>query len=565
MNIFKKINFALVLVILIALFLRFYQLGNIPAGLLNDEANAGYDAYSLLLTGRDQWNNFLPVNNFIGFGDFQPPIHRYSSLIPIFLFGLNEFSIRFISALAGVLSTAVLYFLVKKLINQKAAFFSALLLAVMPWAVGLNRIGHESNLAILFLLIALFFGLLQKSPKSLFYCVFFLSLTMYTYSAYILYAPLVLIVVLYLNYKKEKGYRYLLKPLILFLIIISPIIFQKNSALVRFSQVGLTTNINSIGLINNLNDERGQCLNLFNPIICKITDNKGILFTSTFVKNYLSHFSPNFLYINGTATQFSILPKRGLDYLFNFLPLIIGVTFFLKNGRPRKLNVALIILFLLSPLPDSFTSDGNYTRTSIMQPFLALFGGLGIYYVFDILKERKKLRYLLTTIFVLVISFSSVSFFVIYTTYFKNNYSIFSQYGYKDLMEKTYFLKNDYDRIYISKHLNDAKQYIYYLFYNKYDPSSFQQKENVDYKTGSDGWISIDRINNIYFVDNPPIAKELKGLSDERILIISNPVDFPKDVKPVFVIKDKLGNVIFKAIRNFDLLEYEKRQKLLKS
>ncbi len=562
----KILNYIpLFLILILAIFLRFYNLGNIPAGFLNDEANAGYDAYSLLLTGKDQWNNFLPLNNFIGFGDFQPPLHRYSSIIPILIFGLSEFSVRFISALAGVLSVAALYFLVEKLVNRKAAFFSSLLLAVMPWAVGLNRIGHESNLAILFLILALFFGLLQKSGKSLFSCVFFLALSMYTYSAYILYAPLVLIVVFYVNHKKEMGYKSLLKPLILFLIIISPIVLQKNSASVRFSQVGLTTNINSIGLINNLNDERGQCLIMFNPIFCKITDNKVILFTSTFVKNYLSHFSPNFLYINGTTTQFSILPKRGLDYLFNFVPLIIGIAFFLKNKKQRKLTNAFIILFLLSPLPDSFTSDGNYVRASIMQPFLALFGGLGIYYLLDTLKEKKILRYLFTTLFFLSFSFSLISFFIIYTTYFKNNYSIYSQYGYKDLITNIEENRKNYDKIYISKHLNDTKQYIYYLFFTHYDPAKYQSKKNISYSKSQDGWISVDKIENIYFVETLPVIKESSSLENENILLISNPVDFPKLIKPVFEIKDKLDNVLFKAISFSDLLEYNKAQELLKN
>jgi 4-amino-4-deoxy-L-arabinose transferase-like glycosyltransferase len=553
----------LFLVVFVALFLRFYQLGNIPAGFLNDEANAGYDAYSILLTGKDQWNNFLPVNNFIGFGDFQPPVNRYSLLLPIKIFGLNEFSVRFMSALAGVLSVAVLYLLVSKLVNQKAAFFSALLLAIMPWAVGLNRIGHESNLAILFSIAALFFGLVPKSGKSLFFSVFFLSLSMYTYSAYILYAPLVLIVILYVNYKKERGYGYLLKPLVLFLILISPIIFQKNSASVRFSQVGLTTNVNSIGLMNNLNDQRGQCLTTFSPIICKITDNKAILFPSAFIKNFLSHFSPNFLYISGTPTQFSILPQRGLDYLLNFLPLIAGVVFFLKNSKQRKLNNALIILFLLSPVPDSFTSDGNYTRASMMQPFLALFGGLGIYYFLDFLKDKKRLRYLFTALILLVISFSLVSFFIIYSTYFKNNYSIYSQYGYKDLMKKVSLYKNDYAKIYISRHLNDAKQYAYYLFYTKYDPRKYQSKKDVSYSVGADGWVSVDRIENIYFVQNPPTRSQLEEMSNINSLIISNPVDFPKSIKPVFIVKDKLGNTILEAEKSSDLLEYNREQEKL--
>lgn len=558
MNILKKINFILVLVIFIAIFLRFYQLGSIPAGFLNDEANAGYDAYSLLLTGKDQWNSFFPLNNFVGFGDFQPPLNRYSLLIPIFLFGLNEFAVRFISALAGVLSVVAAYFLVKKLVSQKAAYFSALLLAVMPWAVGLNRIGHESNLAILFLITALFFGFLQKFKSSLYYSVIFLSLSMYTYSAYILYAPLVLAVILYSNYTKG-GYKFFLKPLILFLIIISPIFFQKNSASVRFSQVGLTTNINSIGLINVLNDERGQCLTTFNPVICKITNNKGILFTSQFIKNYLSHFSPNLLYISGTPTQFSILPKRGLDYVFNFLPLILGIAFLLKNTQQKKLSMLFLILFLLSPLPDSLTSDGNYTRSSMMIPFIAIITGLGYYYLFNFLRNNyKNLKYPSIALFILLIFLSAISFYVGYSTYFKNNYSIYSQYGYKDLISNIKANETNFNRIYLTTHLNDAKQYIFYLFYSKYDPFLYQQKKDVVYRTVTDGWISVDRIGKIYFVQNPPTLKDLKSLPGSSTLIISNPVDFPQNIKSEFDIKDKLGNIIFKAVRLSDLLEYIK-------
>jgi 4-amino-4-deoxy-L-arabinose transferase-like glycosyltransferase len=557
-SVFNKSYLLLFFIICLAIFLRFYQLGNIPAGFLNDEANAGYDAYSVLLTGKDQWNTFLPLTHFVGFGGAPLPVYRYLSLIPIYLFGLNEFSTRFISSLGGILSVMALYFLVKKLVNKKAALFSALFLAIMPWAIGLSRIGHEANIGILFLIVALIFGLVQKSGKSLYYAAFFLALSMYTYSAYILYAPLVLMVILWVNYEKEKGYGYLLKPLILFLIFISPMIFQQNAASVRFSQVGLTTNINSIGLINNLNDQRGQCLAAFNSTICKITDNKALLFPSTLVKNYLSQFSPNFLYVNGTPTQFSILPERGLDYLFNFLPLILGIVFFLRNNKQRKLSFALTTLFLLSPLPNAFTSDGNYVRSSIMQPFLALFGGLGIYYCWDFLKGKQKLiSYLFATVFLIAISFSLISFFIIYLTYFKNNYAIYSQYGYKDLIQKTYALRNDYNRIYISRHLNDAKQYIYYLFYTKYDPRQYQGKKGVSYSMTTDGWVSVDKIGNIYFVPNPPTGSQLEKMSSLNCLIISSPLDFPKSIKPVFVVKDKLGNVIFEAVRSVDLLRYK--------
>ena len=565
MAIFKnKYLIILFLLFAVAFFLRFYELENIPAGFLNDEANAGYDAYSILLTGRDQWNNILPLNNFIGFGDFPRPIHRYLLLIPVYLFGLNEFSIRFISAFSGVLSVVALFFLVKKLVNKTAAFFSAFLFAVMPWAIGLSRIGHESNIAIFFLIVALILGLVQKSSKSLYYCVIFLAFAMYTYSAYILYAPIVLTLVLYFNYKKEIGYKTLLKPLILFLIIISPIVFQKNSASVRFSQVGLATNIENIGLINNLNDERGQCLIIFNPMVCKVTDNKAILYTSVFIKNYLSHFSPNFLYISGTSTQFSILPKRGLDYIFNFLPLIFGFVFLLKNNKQKKLNRIFISLFLLAPLPDSLTSDGNYVRASIMQPFIAVVTGLGYYYLINyLINKNKTLKYIILLSIFVPISFSLISFFVVYITYFKNNYAIYSQFGYKNLVTNIKNSENFFDKIYLSSHLNDAKQYIYYLFYTKYDPVRYQQKNDVIYTNEQNGWISIDQIGKIYFVQRLPKVKDLESLPNKSVLLISNPVDFPKSIKAVFVVKDKLGNVIFKAVKLSDLLDYNKTHAIL--
>ena len=80
----------------------------------------------------------------------------------------------------------------------------------------------------------------------------------------------------------------------------------------------------------------------------------------------------------------------------------------------------------------------------------------------------------------------------------------------------------------------------------------------MDYSTDQDGWISIDRIENIYFV--PSFSKTLFSAKDpDNNLLISNPVDFPKDIKSEFEVKDKLGNVIFKAVRLRDLVEYNRR------
>jgi predicted membrane-bound mannosyltransferase len=89
----KNYLYLLLLIVIIAGLLRFYQLGNIPAGLTNDEAGVGWDAYSILKTGRDQWNQFMPIH-FIAFGDYPAPALRYLTILPVYLFGLNSFSVR---------------------------------------------------------------------------------------------------------------------------------------------------------------------------------------------------------------------------------------------------------------------------------------------------------------------------------------------------------------------------------------------------------------------------------------------------------------------------------------
>ena len=43
------------LVLLLGIFLRFYKLDVIPNGIDSDEASQGYDAYSILKTGKDRY------------------------------------------------------------------------------------------------------------------------------------------------------------------------------------------------------------------------------------------------------------------------------------------------------------------------------------------------------------------------------------------------------------------------------------------------------------------------------------------------------------------------------
>lgn len=553
-----KNKILLIIIIFLAVFLRFYLLGAIPSGLTNDEAGVGWDAYSILHTGKDQWNQFLPLH-FIAFGDYPPPMMRYITVPSIAVFGLNAFATRFPSALFGVFSVGLMFLLAKKLFNEKVGIVSAFLMAISPWMMGLSRVTIDPNVGISFFILGLLLYIMAlKQIKFLYLSSLFFALAIYTYSAYVLFIPLVALALLIWNFKHVKThFKIYMMAILLFAIILIPNFLTKNTASsVRLSQVGLTTNINSIGLINILNDERGSCQALYNNNICKIADNKIVVFTSTFIKNYTGHFNIDLLYNSGTTTQFSILPERGLEYIFELVFLILGLATIIK--RKDRNGYLLIGLLLIAPIPDALTSNGHYGRASLMAPWLLLIEGLGFFTLLKLISNIsityiRRGAYLLLS---LIIFTAVLIFWINYTTYFKNNYSVYSQYGYESLMKQVYAERNSYDKIYISRHFNDTKQYIYYLFYNQYDPVKFQNKINASYSMDSDGWMSIDKIDNIYFVQNIPPIPASQSTANDRVLIVSAPVDFPKAVKPVFTIKDKLGNVLFKAVNLSDLIKY---------
>ena len=153
----KRVLILLGIICLVGLFLRTYRLADLPNGLTWDEAALGYNAYSLLQTGKDEHGTAWPLV-FKSFGDYKPGAYVYWSLPFIAALDLNSFSTRLPSAIAGVAAIVGLFLLAGQVYqSNRIALLSAFVLAVSPWHIFYSRGAWEVNLFVTLLLFSLYF------------------------------------------------------------------------------------------------------------------------------------------------------------------------------------------------------------------------------------------------------------------------------------------------------------------------------------------------------------------------------------------------------------------------
>jgi len=144
----KRETLGISLVLLLSALLNFVNLG--LEGYANTFYAAGVKSMSMNL------KNFFFVSfdpaSFVTID--KPPLGFWIQTISAKLFGFNSWGILIPQALAGVLSVAVIYHLVKRSYGSTAALISALCLATTPIFVAVSRNNTCDNLLVLTLLLA---------------------------------------------------------------------------------------------------------------------------------------------------------------------------------------------------------------------------------------------------------------------------------------------------------------------------------------------------------------------------------------------------------------------------
>lgn len=192
------------LLVVLGVAVRLWQLGVLPCGLNQDEAYAGYEAYSMLTYGVDSWGYHNPCY-FIAWGSGMNVLESYLAMPFVAVLGLTRLAVRLPQAILACASLPVVYLLLTRLFSRRVGLLGLGLTAICPWHILLSRWGLESNLAPGLLLLGLYFlvrGL--DAPPWLLFSALCYGLSLYAYALTWVAVPLTLCVFLgYLLYTRK--------------------------------------------------------------------------------------------------------------------------------------------------------------------------------------------------------------------------------------------------------------------------------------------------------------------------------------------------------------------------
>jgi len=196
----------LLIILIIASFLRLANLTSLPPGLYPDEAMNGNNALEAFSTG--EFKIFYPENN----GREGLFINIQSVFVGIF--GNIPWALRLPSVLFGILTVAGIYFLTRELLRHNKykefiALTAAFLLATNFWHINFSRIGFRAIMAPFFLTWGLYLLFkIAENKKAILYAILgglVYGLGFYSYIAYRATPAIILLALVYLWFEMKKS------------------------------------------------------------------------------------------------------------------------------------------------------------------------------------------------------------------------------------------------------------------------------------------------------------------------------------------------------------------------
>jgi 4-amino-4-deoxy-L-arabinose transferase-like glycosyltransferase len=502
------------LVLVLAAGLRFYKLDSLPPSLYWEEAALGYDAYSILQTGRDFHGASWPIVAFESFGDWKPSLYFYAVVPAIAVFGLNEWAVRVPSAIAGLVIVVGVGLLARKLGGPTAAekrmLVGMAIAAISPWAILFSRGGWESNLATALIVTGVtsfiyfidlsraqvthFSG--RREPIAIFLFIIGvvgLCASMYAYHAARLVAPLLGLGLICLwwvqnpvSFLKRQA-RFLLLGAGLVLVVLMPILISLPSVETqqRFNETNIFADLSLLQKSQQLQAAAG------NTIMAGLVYHRYVINAQAMIQTYLSHFSLDFLFIKGDANLRHSIQFMGHLYHLEFVFVLLGVWWLLRQRQPY--HVFLFWWLLIGIIPASITHAAPHAlRILPTMPvwLLLVTAGIGALYEIKLEAWKKIQRYIprmkhlpLSSLFaaslIIIYSVELLMFWRFYTKIYPNVYGGAFNDGYKQMILAVETEAKNNPELPVVIMRSKGRPSVYYWFYTKTDPSRVQVADAI--------------------------------------------------------------------------------------
>ncbi len=377
MNSKLKATWILLLILIIAVFFRFWKLTEIPPGLYPDEAINGNNALEALKTAPPSggFKLFYPENNG------REGLFINIQALSIAIFGNQSWALRLVSALLGVFTVLGIFFLTKELFrknlgasSERVALLTAFLLAVGFWHVNFSRIGFRAIMVpfcLVWCFALLFVALRTKKIIPAIASGIFFGLGFHTYIAF-RFAPIIALIPIFFGRrlagdwkdKKDKNYwKILIIWLAVTFLIALPmgLYFLKNPA-DFFGRTGQVSVFQQANPISSFLKSIGKTLLMFNV-------------------------AGDCNWRHNLACWPQLEPLTGLGFL-------IGLGWLIKNLLKKhsvKITSAFILTWLFAmSLPAILTSEGlpHALRAIGLIPPAFILAGLGLNLIWNWLEKQ---------------------------------------------------------------------------------------------------------------------------------------------------------------------------------
>jgi 4-amino-4-deoxy-L-arabinose transferase-like glycosyltransferase len=458
-------------IIAVAALLRLAWLGSLPAGLSHDEVVKGYDAWSVLHTGRDQYGERFPLV-FRGIGDQREALMPYLIAAGEAVLGPTDLAVRLPAALAGIALVGALFLLGREAYGARAGLVAAALLAISPWHVQVSRLAFRAGLLPLTTVLGLWLFLRAlRRGRGMFIAGLVIGLGLHTYLAARMFLPLLLVGLVAIYHRSlwrcaGPDARWWRRPIV-------PLMAGVGVMALPLAVWGLLHPAEFIGHAAESAGHGGP--------LQQVADALG---------RYGAYVGPRHLLTAGDPYPVPSTGRFGLLYW----PVLPFVLIGLVRLAVRRSRADLLLLWWLAtyPIPSALTrgSHPDWLRAACGIGVWELIAGCGVIAALDWLRARVPPMALRTggVTLAALIAVNAGWFFWDYTQRFPDRAAWAFTDGAREAVRLTAALEGGYDRVVLPAQVPAVHDV--YLFYSRYDPGQLH-RDALEDVAGPGEWADV--------------------------------------------------------------------------